>query len=76
VGRGFRGRNYGGDVIRYNISLIGIVTMNCPLYNKYILIKIIFKKTSQRQRLINVEMKKWTLQQILLKFKDSCLKNS
>jgi hypothetical protein len=35
----------------YNISLIGIVTINSPLYNEYILIKII-KKKNQRSDLL------------------------
>jgi hypothetical protein len=36
---GLRGRDDGGDLRMYNISLIRIVTMNPALYNEYILIK-------------------------------------
>jgi hypothetical protein len=34
----------------YNVSLIGIVTMNLPLYNEYSLIKIYFKKRRGKER--------------------------
>jgi hypothetical protein len=47
VGRGLRWREDGGDLM-YNISLIGIVTMNPSLiYNEYILIKFFIKKFLQ-----------------------------
>jgi hypothetical protein len=37
-GKGLAGRDGGGDLTMHNISLFGIVTMNLPLYNEYILI--------------------------------------
>jgi hypothetical protein len=44
VGRELRGRGHRVIYPVYNISQIGIVTMNCPLYNEYILIKILLKR--------------------------------
>jgi hypothetical protein len=47
MGRGVRGRDNEGNVTNVHISLIGIVTMNSPLYNKYILIKTSTKKSHE-----------------------------
>jgi hypothetical protein len=33
----------------YNISTIGIVTTNSPLYNEYILVKNVLKKKKERE---------------------------
>jgi hypothetical protein len=43
-GERLRGRDDGGNVTVYNISLIGIVTVKPSLYHEYILIKIYSKK--------------------------------
>jgi hypothetical protein len=48
VGKGLRGRDDGGNVC--NISLIGIFTVNSPLYNDNILIKIYNKKYSNHNK--------------------------
>jgi hypothetical protein len=37
----------------YNKSLIGIATINPPIYNEYILIKILFKKYDLMQSFLS-----------------------
>jgi hypothetical protein len=46
VERGLRGREDGTMLQMYSAGLIGIVTMNLPLYNKYIITKNLLQKLS------------------------------